>query len=61
MFFSEREVNSCFSFIEINISKWGLSCDCWIKSESEFPHHHFTLKFHDPVIKFLEGRREVVV
>ena len=60
VFFTEREVDSDFSLIEVDIREGSSGRDSSIESHTEFTDHHFSLELHYVVIEFLEFGREVV-
>ncbi len=60
MFFAEREVDSDFSLIEVDIREGSGGGDSRIESHTELAHHYLSLELHDIVIEFLEFGREVV-
>jgi hypothetical protein len=59
MLLSEREVDSDFSLMEVDIREGSSSRDSRIQSESELTYHDFSLELYDPVIELRECRREV--
>gem|GEM_PF-3807391 len=50
MFFSEREMDSYFSFMKVYILQGSSSRDGRIKPKSELTNHNFTLILYHPVI-----------
>jgi hypothetical protein len=59
VFFAEREMNSDFPFMEIDICQGSGGRDRGIESESELTHHDLTLILHDQIIESRKERREV--
>lgn len=56
---SEREMDSDFAFVEIDIGKRMRPVDCRVESEPELPNHYFPLGFGDERIYLLEHGRKI--
>ena len=54
VFFAEREMNSEFSFMKVDISEWSISGDSGVQPESELTNPYFSLVLYHIIIEFLE-------
>ena len=59
MFLAEREMDSYFSLIEVDIREGSVCRESRIDAHTELAHHDFSFELHHIVIEFLESGREV--
>ena len=60
MLFPEGEMNSDFTFIEVDIRERMFSVHCRIQSKSEFTNHDFSFCFKNKIINFLKHRWKMI-
>ena len=50
VFFAQREMDSDFAFVKVDIREGSSTRDSGVESHTEFSYHHFSLILDDPVI-----------